>query len=101
MARPLRIEYPGAFYHVMNRGSARQNIFNSLEDYNLFLDLLSIAREKYEIEVHAYCLMTNHYHLLIRTIHSNLHQVMQYINGVFTQKVNRLNKKGGPLFRGR
>ncbi len=75
MARPLRIEYPDAFYHVMNRGAGRQNIFRTLEDYNLFLDLIAIAQQKYEIEIHAYCLMTNHYHLLIRTFYSSLHKV--------------------------
>ncbi len=101
MVRPLRIKYPGAFYHVMNRGSARQNIFCNSEDYDLFLDLLEKACENYNIEIHGYCLMTNHYHLLIRTIYPNLNRAMQYINGIFAQKINQRNKKDGPVFRGR
>jgi putative transposase len=64
MTRPLRIEFANAYYHVMNRGAGRQNIFNSEDDYILFLDIISDAYRQYKIEIHAYCLMSNHYHLL-------------------------------------
>ncbi len=101
MARPLRIEFPGAWYHVMNRGSARQTIFHHSQQYQLFIDLLKEAHNRYQLEIHAYCLMSNHYHLFVRTPYSNLSRIMRHIDGVFTQKYNRINKTDGPLFRGR
>lgn len=101
MARPLRIEYSGAFYHVMNRGSDRQVIFHESKHYQMFLDLLADSAEQYKLEVHAYCLMSNHYHLLIRTPYPNLSKIMRHINGVYTQRYNRLNKRDGALFKGR
>lgn len=67
MSRPLRIEYPNAFYHVMNRGAARKNIFHNSLHFELFYDLLEKAHDKFKIEIHAFCLMNNHYHLLIKT----------------------------------
>jgi len=67
MARPLRLEYPGAWYHVMNRGLARQLIFRTDAHCRLFLDLLYEIHNRYQVEIHAYCLMENHYHLFIRT----------------------------------
>lgn len=67
MSRPLRIEYANAYYHVMNRGAGHQNIFNSEQECILFLDIISDAHRQYNIEIHAYCLMTNHYHLLVKT----------------------------------
>ena len=67
MARPLRIEYPGAFYHVTSRGNERKDIFKSNADREMFLSYLASAQEKYEAVVHAYCLMSNHYHLIIET----------------------------------
>lgn len=101
MARPLRIEYPGAWYHVMNRGANRKFIFNSDEHRKLFLTLLEEIIRLYSIEIHSYCLMGNHYHLLVKTLLPNLGKAMQYLNGVYTQKFNQLEKSDGSLFRGR
>ena len=101
MSRPLRIEYPNAWYHVMNRGAGRREVFSQLNFFQLFLDLLMDANVKYQLEVHAYCLMNNHYHLLVRTPSSNLGEIMQSINGVFTRKCNYLIGSDGPIFRGR
>jgi len=101
MPRPIRIEYPNAFYHVMNRGRGRQNIFHSQNYFVSFLNCLSEANKKFDIVIHAYCLMSNHYHLIIETPQGNLSRAMRHINGVYTQRYNRLRKTDGPLFRGR
>ena len=101
MARPLRIEYPGAWYHVMNRGAAKQTIFHNSTQFHLFLSLLEEVYKRYGVEVHAYCLMNNHYHLLLRTPDANLGKVMHYISSNFTLQNNRLIGRDGPLFRGR
>ncbi|MCU7815442.1 MAG: transposase [Candidatus Thiodiazotropha sp. (ex Rostrolucina anterorostrata)] len=93
MSRPLRVEYENAFYHVMNRGRGRQQVFREAAYYEAFLDCLK--------EAHAYCLMGNHYHLLISTPRGNLSRVMRHVNGVYTQRHNRLRRTDGPLFRGR
>ena len=84
MARPLRIEYGGAWYHVMNRGIDRQSIYRTTEHRNMFLDLLKEISEKYFVEIHAYCLMDNHYYLLIRTHLANLGKAIRHLNGVYT-----------------
>ncbi len=101
MPRPQRIEYEGAFYHVMNRGRARQMIFHDESDYQVFLDTLEEAYRRFHGVVHAYCLMGNHYHLLLETPRANLSRIMRHINGVYTQRYNRLKRTDGPLFRGR
>jgi REP element-mobilizing transposase RayT len=101
MPRPLRIEYEGAYYHVMNRGRARQMIFPSNAYYQAFLNTLDEAHQRFSVTIHAYCLMSNHYHLLLETSQGNLSRVMRHINGVYTQRYNRLKKQDGPLFRGR
>jgi putative transposase len=101
MPRQMRIEYPGAWYHVMNRGAAHQDIFHSHEYFNIFLNILSKVHQEYKIEVHSYCLMNNHYHLLLRTPEANLSKAMRQIDGIFAKKHNYLLKKDGPLFRGR
>lgn len=101
MSRPLRINYANAFYHVMNRGAGRRTIFNTEEERKIFLNLLSEAHIQFAIQIHAYCLMTNHYHLLIKTPLGNLSRAMRHINGIYTQRYNRLNKTDGALFRGR
>ncbi len=101
MSRPLRIEYPGAWYHVMNRGRRREKIFSSSEDYELFLAVLCEAVEMWNLKVAAYCLMSNHYHLLLHTPDGNISRCMRHINGVYTQRYNRLHNKDGQLFRGR
>ncbi|WP_278025363.1 transposase [Legionella yabuuchiae] len=101
MSRPLRIEYENAFYHVMNRGAGRRTIFNNDQERELFLAIISETHVQYNIEIHAFCLMTNHYHLLIKTPSGNLARAMRHINSVYTQRYNRLNHSDGPLFRGR
>ncbi len=101
MGRDLRIEYPGAWYHVMNRGAARQRVFHSGRDHESFLNLLGEISQIYFIEIHAYSLMGNHYHLLIHTPRGGLSQAMRHLNGVYTRRANRKRKSDGPLFRGR
>lgn len=101
MARPLRIEYPGAWYHVMNRGAGRRKVFNTDEQRAYFLSLLGDTYERFNAEWHVYCLMANHYHLLIRTPEGNLQRIMRHVNGLYTQFFNRSEGKDGPLFRGR
>ena len=101
MARPLRIEYPGAWYHVMNRGVDRQPIFLHDAHRESFLSLLSDISRSYQVEIHAYCLMNNHYHLLVRTPLGNISRAMRHLNGVYTQRFNSMEKRDGSLFRGR
>lgn len=101
MARPLRIEYAGAWYHVMNRGAGKREIFPDDFLRREFLDLLSDLHERYSVCCHAYCLMGNHYHLLLQTRQANLGRAMRHLDGVYTQRHNRHMKTDGPLFRGR
>ncbi|PWG61262.1 transposase [Spiribacter halobius] len=101
MARPLRIEYEGAWYHVMNRGAGRRVTFPDGDAYQRFLDTLAETVDRFRIEVHAYCLMPNHYHLLLRTPFANLGRAMRHLDGVYTQRYNRVAGTDGPLFRGR
>ena len=101
MARPLRIQYSDAWYHVMNRGRNREKIFCSPEEYAAFIDLLKNASALWKVRITAYCLMPNHYHLLVQTPEANLSRTMRHINGLYTQYFNRKHKSDGPLFRGR
>ena len=101
MPRPLRIEYENAFYHVMNRGRGRDVIFHNEKYYKAFLETLDEVYTRFDCIIHAYCLMGNHYHILLETPHSNLSRIMRHINGVYTQRYNRLKKTDGSLFRGR
>lgn len=101
MSRPLRILYPYAWYHVMNRGAARVATFHENDDYKKLLDLLLRIHRRYQFEIHAYCLMPNHYHLLLRTPLENLNRGMQYLNSLYTQYYNKKYGKDGALFRGR
>ncbi len=101
MARPLRIEYPGAWYHVMNRGAGRQKVFRTNAERLYFLSLLGDTHVRFHAEWHAYCLMDNHYHLLLRTPEGNMQRIMRHVNGVYTQYFNRREGRDGPLFRGR
>lgn len=101
MSRPLRILYANAWYHVMNRGAAHANIFNDDNDYQDFLDLLLQVHRRYCFEIHAYCLMPNHYHILVRTPIPNLSRGLRHLDGLYTQHYNRKNQKDGALFRGR
>lgn len=101
MARPLRLEFPGAVYHLTSRGNARQKIFFSDTDRELFLKTLSQVISRYNWICHAYCLMDNHYHLLIETPKANLSLGMRQVNGIYTQSFNRQHKRVGHLFQGR
>ena len=101
MARPLRIDYPGAWHHAMNRGARHQPIFLTEHDRYDFVDLLSIIHERFGIEVNAYCLMGTHYHLLVKTPEGQLSRAMHYLDSVYSQRFNRRNGFDGPLFRGR
>ena len=101
MARPLRIEYPGAIYHVTSRGNARQSIFIDDVDRQVFLEVLGNVVEKYNWLCHAFCLLDNHYHILVETQDPNLSLGMRQLNGVYTQKVNIRHHRVGHLFQGR
>ncbi len=101
MARPLRIQYKDAWYHVMNRGRRSENIYLDRDDFCLFTNLLKESSEQWGVHIAAYCLMSNHYHLLIQTPHANLSRFMRHIDGVYTQRFNRCHKLDGQLFRGR
>ena len=101
MARPLRIEYSGAYYHVMNRGQSRRSIFIEDQGRQTFLDLLADITRLWKVEIHAYCLMDNHYHLLLSTPTAGLARPMRHLDGIYTQKFNRVHHRDGPLFRGR
>ncbi|MEK6582814.1 MAG: transposase [Nitrospirota bacterium] len=101
MARPLRIEYDGAVYHVTSRGNERKSIFKDDEDRMFFLDILKKVNDKYNLLCHAYCLMNNHYHLVIETPDGNLSKGMKQINGVYTQTYNKRHNRVGHIFQGR
>jgi putative transposase len=101
MARPLRIEYPGAYYHVTSRGNAQKDVFKSQRDREKFLGYLESATRRYGAVIHAYCLMSNHYHLLLETPEGNLPQIMRHINGAYTTYFNVKRKRAGHLFQGR
>ena len=93
MTSPTRIEYEGAFHYVMNRGRNHENIFHDKRYFDEFIKCLKEASEQFDAVIHTYCLMTNHYHLLIETPGANLARIMRHINGVYTQRHNRLKKK--------
>jgi REP element-mobilizing transposase RayT len=101
MARPLRIEYAGAVYHVTSRGNEKKAVFKSDEDRSTFLNTLQHVNKRYNWICHAYCLMDNHYHLLIETPDGNLAIGMRQLNGVYTQLFNRQHRRSGHLFQGR
>jgi putative transposase len=101
MARPLRIEYPGGRYNVMNRGRGAEKIFHDKHDYQAFVELLEESSDMWNIRVAAYCLMTNHYHMLMQALDANISRSMRHINGVFTQRFNKRHRCDGQLFRGR
>ncbi len=101
MARPLRIEFDGALYHVTSRGNERKPIYKDSEDRKLFLTSLGQVCERFHWLCHAYCLMNNHYHLVIETPDGNLSRGMRQLNGVYTQAFNRRHRRVGHLFQGR
>lgn len=101
MARPLRIEFPGALYHVTSRGDRREPIYDGDEDRRLFLTTLAEVVRRMNWLCYGYCLMTNHYHLIIETPDGNLAKGMRQLNGVYTQASNRRHDRVGHLFQGR
>jgi putative transposase len=101
MSRPLRIEYPGAWHHIMNRGRRGEPVFADKPDYENFISILRETAKLWNLRIAAYCLMPNHYHLLVQTPDANMARCMRHINGVYTQRFNRFHQFDGPLFRGR
>src|ERR1041385_7172503 len=101
MARKVRIEYAGAMYHLMNRGDRREPIFHEDSDRELFLGTLGEACRKTDWQVHAYCLMGNHFHLVVETPRANLVAGMKWFLGAYTARFNRRHKLIGHLFSGR
>jgi len=101
MARPLRIEFEGAYYHILSRGNNQAPIFKGDKDYWDFLDLLGEMTDRFSVRIFAYVLMGNHYHLLIQTRQSNLSKAMQWLGTSYTRRFNIRNKQSGHLFQGR
>lgn len=101
MPRPAPIQFWHTIYHVMNRGRARIAVFHGPEYYADFLVTVAECHARFDTFVHAYCLMGNHYHLLIETPRANLDRIMRHINGFYSQRYNRRKWKYGPLFRRR
>jgi len=101
MARPLRLQFEGAVYHITSRGNARQEIFLDDKDRTVFLEVLAEVIGRFGWICHAYCLMSNHYHILIETPEPNLSRGMQLLNGVYTQRFNRYHKRFGHVLQGR
>ena len=101
MSRPLRIEFKNAWYHVMNRGRRGEDVFLDSTDYQRFIALILETSEMWGLRVAAFCLMPNHYHLLVQTPEGNISRCLRHINGVYTQRFNHRHKVDGQLFRGR
>jgi len=101
MARPLRIEYEGAVYHVTSRGNARADIYLSDDDREMFFYIPGRVVKRFAWVCHAWCLMTNRYHLMIETPQPNLSRGMRQLNGVHTRKFNRRHGRVGHIFQGR
>ena len=101
MARSLRIEFPGALYHITSRGNEKKHIFQDTKDRDSFIEILTLVIERFDWICHAYVLMGNHYHLLIETPKGNLSRGMRQLNSIYSQKFNRKNKRVGHLFEGR
>ena len=101
MARPLRVEYPGAFYHVFNRGVEHRTVFTDRKSYEAFLARLEALVKPLGLRAHSYALLPNHYHLYLETPRGNLSQIMQRLEGPYTQFFNAKHQRVGPLFQGR
>src|SRR5258706_5066069 len=101
MARPLRVHIPGALYHVMSRGNARQEIFVDPDDYQYFLDRLTVVTARVRVRCRAYCLMPNHFHLLLEPGELPLSKMMQQLNSSYTQWFNRRHDRVGHVLQGR
>ena len=101
MARPLRIEFAGGFYHVTTRGDRREDIFLDDADRLAWLALFGQVCQRFNWVCHAWCLMDNHYHVVVETVEGNLAQGMRHLNGVYTQTFNRTHDRVGHVFQGR
>ena len=101
MARPLRIEFAGAFYHITTRGDRREEIYEADDDREAFIEIFGAVIADFAWRCHAYCLMENHYHLFVETPRANLSKGMRQLNGVYTQWSNRRHGRSGHLFQGR
>lgn len=101
MARPLRIELPGGLYHVTSRGDRREDIFLDDDDRLTWLDLFGQVCRRFNWICHVWCLMDNHYHIVVETVEGNLTQGMRQLNGVYTQRFNRTHHRVGHVFQGR
>ena len=101
MTRPLRLEIEGGVYHITSRCNARQRIFLDDGDKQIFLEVLNSVVKRFNWLCHAYCLMDNHYHLMVETPEGNLSRGMRQLNGVYTQLFNNSRKRVGHLFQGR
>jgi len=101
MSRAWRIEYEGALYHLLSRGNEQRDIFKDERDRNIFFDTIGECSERFEIDVFAFVLMDNHYHLLVRTRHANLKKAMHWFGTTYTQRFNRRHFRNGHLFQGR
>ena len=101
MTRQWRIEFEGAYYHILSRGNERRNIFHDNDDRISFLEILGKMSERFEVEVYAYILMDNHYHLLLKTNKPNISQSMQWFRTTYTRRYNIKHRRSGHLFQGR
>lgn len=101
MTRPLRIEFPGALYHVTSRGNQLHPIYRDETDRRIWLEVLGLVCERFHFVVHAYCQMTNHFHLMVETVEGNLAQGMRQLNGLYSQRLNRRHTLVGHVFQGR
>ena len=101
MTRPLRLQFPGALYHVTSRGNRRSQIFRDDVDRTTWLDVLAMVSERHHCIVHSFCLMSNHFHLMFETVEPNLCRAMRQLNGEYAQLFNRRHRTVGHLFQGR
>lgn len=101
MTRPLRLEFPGALYHVTSRGNRHKTIYHHDSDRRLWLEVLAHVCERHHFVIHSFCQMTNHYHLLVETVEANLSRGMRQLNGLYSQQINRRHELAGHLFQGR
>jgi putative transposase len=101
MSRPVRIEFPGATYHITSKGSKGQTIFHDREDRAVFLNILDNVVSRFSWLVHSYVLMDEHFHLVVEVLEANLSKGMRQLNGVYTQHYNRRHHEDGPIFHGR
>lgn len=101
MARPLRIEYAGALYHVTARGDRREDIYVDDEDRQVWLQILAQVSRRFNWRCHAWCQMSNHYHIVVETVEENLSAGMRQLNGVYTQRFNRKHQRVGHVYQRR